>query len=45
MYVNVLVYEVQRELNIAQIEQMELYRLPQKVTTACLIYYIYIYNI
>ena len=37
MYVNVLVYEIQRGLNIAQIEQIELYCLPQKVTTACFI--------
>ena len=34
---NVLVYEIQRGLNIAQIEQIELYRLPQKITTACFI--------
>ena len=34
---NVLVYEIQRGFNIAQIEQIELYRLPQKVTTACFI--------
>ena len=32
IYVNVLAYEIQRGLNIALIEQMELYRLPQKVT-------------
>ena len=37
MYVNVLVYEIQRGLDIAQIEQIELYRLPQKVTTVCFI--------
>ena len=37
MYVNVLVYEIQRGLNIGQIEQIELYRLPQKVTEACFI--------
>ena len=39
MYVNVLVYEIQRGLNITQIEQIELhvYHLPQKVTTACFI--------
>ena len=37
IYVNVKVYEIQRGLNNAQKGQIELYRLPQKVTTACFI--------
>ena len=37
IYVNVLAYGIQRRLNIAQIEQIELYHLPQKDATACFI--------